>query len=149
VTDRINEREPGFYRVLTGEEEWVIARWVDGDQNPMLADGWYLCGDDFTYKDRDFIKIGAEIQLEPLSDTSAAELRQRAQLASAAAIANARGMRRGVPLVTNILDLLPKRLRDEVMEDARDALAAAAEFYPTLIQHSPVVRHKNTQRTTR
>ena len=49
--------------------------------------------------------------------------------AAAAAIANARGGRRGAPAVSNILDLLRKisggKLYEEVMEDARAALAAA------------------------
>jgi hypothetical protein len=47
-------------------------------------------------------------------------------LIAAAAIANARGGRRGVPQITNILELLPAKLRDEVMEDARCALQAVA-----------------------
>jgi len=37
---------------------------------------------------------------------------------AAAAIANARGGRRGVPAVTNILDLLPDKLSEEVLDDA-------------------------------
>lgn len=45
---------------------------------------------------------------------------------AAAAIANARGMRRGVPTITNILDLIPKHLVDEVTEDAEAALEAVA-----------------------
>lgn len=45
-------------------------------------------------------------------------------LKSAAAIANARGMRRGVPEIVNILDLLPEKLREEVIEDATAALEA-------------------------
>mgnify|MGYP001583306327 CR=1 FL=1 len=45
---------------------------------------------------------------------------------AAAAIANARGNRRGVPSIVNILDILPAKLLDEVMEDARVALEAAA-----------------------
>lgn len=36
----------------------------------------------------------------------------------AEAIANARGMRRGVPTISNILDMLPEKLVDEVMDDA-------------------------------
>lgn len=44
--------------------------------------------------------------------------------AAAAAIANARGARRGAPFVTNILDVLPIHLRSEVMEDAGAALRA-------------------------
>lgn len=51
--------------------------------------------------------------------------------AAAAAIANARGARRGAPAVSNILEVLKKiaggKLYDEVMEDARLALEAAAE----------------------
>ena len=46
-------------------------------------------------------------------------------LAAAAAIANARGGRRGVPKITNILDVLPPRLFVEVVEDAEAALEAA------------------------
>lgn len=45
----------------------------------------------------------------------------------AAAIANARGGRRGMPPIVNILDLLPQKLRDEVIDDAmavRSALNA-------------------------
>jgi hypothetical protein len=45
--------------------------------------------------------------------------------AAATAIANARGNRRGVPNITNILEALPKKLFDEVMEDAEAALRAA------------------------
>jgi hypothetical protein len=45
--------------------------------------------------------------------------------AAATAIANARGNRRGVPTITNILEALPKKLFDEVMEDAEAALRAA------------------------
>lgn len=44
--------------------------------------------------------------------------------AAAAAIANARGMRCGVPTITNILALLPPKLHAEVMEDAEVALKA-------------------------
>lgn len=45
--------------------------------------------------------------------------------AAAAAIANARGGRRGAPAIRNILDILPQKLREEVMEDAEEALKAA------------------------
>ena len=45
--------------------------------------------------------------------------------AAAAAIANARGGRRGVPEIANILDMLPEKLVAEVMEDAEAALRAA------------------------
>lgn len=45
--------------------------------------------------------------------------------AAAAAIANARGGRRGVPEIVNILDMLPEKLRDEVPQDAEAALKAA------------------------
>lgn len=45
--------------------------------------------------------------------------------AAAAAIANARGGRRGAPAFRNILAVLPEKLRDEVLEDAEAALKAA------------------------
>lgn len=45
--------------------------------------------------------------------------------AAAEAIANARGNRRGAPSVNGILYLLPVKLKDEVMEDAKVALEAA------------------------
>lgn len=50
--------------------------------------------------------------------------------AAAAAIANARGGRRGAPNVSNILDILPPKLHTEVMEDAEAALNAAEEQRP-------------------
>lgn len=43
---------------------------------------------------------------------------------AAAAIANARGMRRGAPAITNILAILPDKLKAEVLEDAEEALKA-------------------------
>jgi hypothetical protein len=43
---------------------------------------------------------------------------------AAAAIANERGGRRGMPPISNVLDMLPRHLRDELMEDARAALEA-------------------------
>lgn len=51
-------------------------------------------------------------------------------LAAAAAIANARAGRRGAPAVDNVLDVLSgsprlRHLHDEVLEDAREAIAAA------------------------
>jgi hypothetical protein len=49
--------------------------------------------------------------------------RQEEILIAAAAIANARGNRRGAPTISNILDVLPQKLRDEVMEDAAAVLA--------------------------
>lgn len=42
----------------------------------------------------------------------------------ASAIANARGGRRGVPPVVNVLDLLPESLRTEVLDDARAVVVA-------------------------
>lgn len=45
--------------------------------------------------------------------------------AAAAALANIRGGRRGMPEVANVLDMLPKHLRDELVEDAKAALHAA------------------------
>jgi hypothetical protein len=43
---------------------------------------------------------------------------------AAAAIANARGNRRGVPNIINILEILPPSLVEEVTEDAKAALEA-------------------------
>ena len=48
----------------------------------------------------------------------------------AAAIANARGNRRGVPTITNILDMLPQKLRDEVMDDAQAVWRAINDANP-------------------
>lgn len=52
--------------------------------------------------------------------------------AAAAGIANARGARRGVPEISNILDLLEKmpgrKLYDEVMDDADAALKAVEKL---------------------
>lgn len=45
-------------------------------------------------------------------------------LKSAAAIANARGARRAVPAITNVLDVLPGDLKAAVIEDATAALEA-------------------------
>jgi len=45
--------------------------------------------------------------------------------AAASVIANARGGRRGVPEIVNILDMLPEKLVAEVMENAEAALKAA------------------------
>lgn len=52
-----------------------------------------------------------------------ADRQQRITLA-AAAIANARGGRRGAPQIANILDILPDKLKSEVTEDAEAALDA-------------------------
>lgn len=49
---------------------------------------------------------------------------------AAAAIANARAGRRGAPAVANVLDILPPKLFEEVVEDAMAALDAAAIFTP-------------------
>lgn len=51
---------------------------------------------------------------------------------AAAAIANARGGRRGAPPITNVLEVLPSKLFNEVMDDARAALEAAG--VPDLIE---------------
>ncbi len=40
----------------------------------------------------------------------------------ASAIANARGMRRGMPSVSNVLDILPEKLKNEVREDAENII---------------------------
>lgn len=47
--------------------------------------------------------------------------------AAAAAIANTRGGRRGAPAVANILEILPEKLRTEVIEDAKAAITAAIQ----------------------
>ena len=47
--------------------------------------------------------------------------------AAAAAIANARAMRRGSPPIANVLEVLPAKLKAEVMEDAKAALDAAMD----------------------
>lgn len=49
---------------------------------------------------------------------------------AAAAIANARAGRRGAPAIANVLDILPTKLFDEAVEDARAALDAAAAAAP-------------------
>lgn len=52
---------------------------------------------------------------------------------AAAAIANNRAARgHGAPAITNVLDILPTKLFDEVVEDARAALDAAAAAVPDL-----------------
>lgn len=48
--------------------------------------------------------------------------------AAAAAIANARAGRRGAPHIANVLDILPPKLKTEVLEDAEAAVAAALEL---------------------
>ncbi len=52
----------------------------------------------------------------------------------AGAIANARGMRRGMPSVKNILDLLPAKLKDEVNEDADNIIKELEENGYTIIK---------------
>lgn len=42
----------------------------------------------------------------------------------AAALANARGMRRGVPPITNVLDLVPQEIKAELLDDADQVLEA-------------------------
>jgi hypothetical protein len=44
---------------------------------------------------------------------------------AAAAIANTRAGRRGAPPISNVLAILPQKLKDEVLEDAEAALRAA------------------------
>jgi hypothetical protein len=48
--------------------------------------------------------------------------------AAAVAIANMRGGRRGVPPITNVLEMLPKHLAEEVLEDAAVALGAVEDL---------------------
>lgn len=45
----------------------------------------------------------------------------------AGAIANARGMRRGMPPVSNILDMLPEKLKNEVNDDAENIIKELSE----------------------
>lgn len=49
---------------------------------------------------------------------------------AASAIANARAGRRGAPPISDVLDLLPTKLFEEIVEDARAALDAAASATP-------------------
>lgn len=64
--------------------------------------------------DAEAVERGADINAPGMRETIAA------------AIANARGMRRGVPTISNILDILPAKLRDEVIDDAENVLAEIA-----------------------
>lgn len=57
--------------------------------------------------------------------SNAADLLPADVRGAATAIANARAGRRGVPAVSNILDVLPQDLFAEVVEDARAAIRAA------------------------
>jgi hypothetical protein len=45
----------------------------------------------------------------------------------ASAIANARGMRHGVPTVSNVLDILPEKLKTEVLDDADNVIKILKE----------------------
>lgn len=47
-----------------------------------------------------------------------------AKLRVVAALANARGMRRGVPPITNVVDILPTQVRRELEDDAEQVLKA-------------------------
>ena len=69
-----------------------------------------------THEISDFI-FGLEAEMG-----SAERLRREA-----AAIANQRVMRRGSPAIANVLDVLPQKLLDEVLDDARAALEAAIQ----------------------
>jgi len=51
----------------------------------------------------------------------------------AAALANARGMRRGVPTIANVLDLLPEDILAEVMDDAQGVLEALREVDAAIV----------------
>lgn len=63
-------------------------------------------------------------------------MRSRADLlppdvaAAAAAMANARGARRGAPAITNVLDVLPEAIFDDLVDDARAVVAALAALPP-------------------
>lgn len=58
-----------------------------------------------------------------------ADLLPPAVAAAATAIANARSARRGAPAITNVLDLLPEAIFDDLIDDAR-AVVAALESLP-------------------
>lgn len=58
---------------------------------------------------------------------------------AAAAIANARGARRGAPAIKNIMDMLPEKLWKEVMEDAEAALKAAENTLPEPVTMGQVI----------
>jgi hypothetical protein len=45
--------------------------------------------------------------------------------AAAEALANARAARRGAPVISNVLRILPAKIREEFLEDAEEALKAA------------------------
>lgn len=51
---------------------------------------------------------------------------------AAAAIANARGNRRGAPDISNVLELIGPRLREEVMDDARAVLNAVESEHSSI-----------------
>ena len=61
---------------------------------------------------------------------AASDILGREVATAAAAIANARAGRRGAPAVSNILDVLPEMILDDVVADARAVLAALAELPP-------------------
>lgn len=52
----------------------------------------------------------------------------------ATAIANARGMRRGVPTISNVLDLLPDKLKDEVLDDADNVIKELEENHFKIVR---------------
>lgn len=56
-------------------------------------------------------------------DNDTNKLRERI----ASAIANARGGRRGMPQIKNVLDMLSGKLRDELLDDADAVLAVLAQ----------------------
>ena len=53
---------------------------------------------------------------------------------AAAAIANARGARRGVPEIVNILSLIPRKLVEEVTDDATAAVEAIDRLEQSALQ---------------
>lgn len=67
--------------------------------------------------------------LEPMSEEAIATV-----------LANQRGMRRGAPSISNVLDMLPDKIRNEFMDDARAILArfrpAVVVEWPEEIDHS-------------
>jgi hypothetical protein len=51
----------------------------------------------------------------------------------ASEIANARGMRRGAPSISNVLDILPEKLKNEVLDDADNIIVALKKDKEQLI----------------
>ena len=55
---------------------------------------------------------------------------QRKEEKVATALANARGGRRGMPPIENVLEMLPPKLLEEVMDDAKQVLKVLYPPHP-------------------